>query len=284
MGPLFIDKEGMEYGTEDLFSALKEIGAHDCTTLFIHSDIAMGKIPLGMKRGTLLSEICGALEGLGVKQIIVPTFTYSFCNNENYDVKNSRTYMGALNEYIRKKENRYRTLDPILSLSVPLCLKDNFTNLGNHSLGENSGLDIIHGMDGVKFLFLGVRMGCCFTYVHYVEKMLNVPYRFDMPFHGKIIDYGGREFEITRFIHTACFGVKPADFYYFEDELEDKSLLKKVPFADSGISCISEEDAYNEIVNKISGNINYFLEQPFTAADLEHKYTKGLDGGRITHC
>lgn len=284
MESLFIDKDNREYSSEDLFSALKEIGADDCTTLFVHSDISMGKIPSGMKRSALLSEVYSVLEGLSVKQIIFPTFTYSFCNNENYDVKSSPTRMGALNEYIRKKENRYRTLDPILSLSVPLSLKDSFINPGDHSLGENSGLDVLHKMDNVKFLFLGARMGNCFTYVHYIEKMLDVPYRFDMPFKGKITDHEGREFEKTQFIHTACFGVKPADFYYFEDELEQKKMLKKVSFADSQVSCISETDAYNSITEKINGDINYFLEQPFTEADLVHKYTKGLDGTKITHC
>lgn len=284
MGALFIDVNDMKYGTEELFSALKEIGADDCSTLFIHSDITMGRFPAGTKRSILLSEICSVLDGIGVENIIVPAFTYSFCNGQDYDVQNSPTSMGALNEYIRKRTGRYRTLDPLLSLSVPEALKEKFLNIGDHSLGEKSGLDVLHKTDGVKFLFLGVRMGCCFTYVHYAEKMLDVPYRFDMPFSGKITDESGNEFEKTQYIHTACYGVKPADFYYFEDELENKGFLKKVRFADSQISCISEKDAYREIVSKISGNINYFLEKPFTDEDLVHKYTKGLDGSRITHC
>ena len=258
MGVLFIDADGREYGTEDLYSALKAVGADDCNVLFIHSDIVMGKIPTGIKRGELLSEICGVLDSLSIKHLIVPTFTYSFCNSEDYNVQTSRTSMGVLNEFIRKKPGRYRTLDPLLSLSVPMDLKESFSNIGEHSLGENSGLDILHKTGNVRFLFLGARMGYCFTYLHYIEK--------------------------TQYIHTACYGVKPADFYYFEDELEDKGFLKKVRFADSQISCISEKDAYREIVSKIKGNINYFLEKPFTAADLVHKYAKGLDGSRITHC
>lgn len=284
MGVLFIDADGREYGTEDLYSALKAVGADDCNVLFIHSDIVMGKIPTGIKRGELLSEICGVLDSLSIKHLIVPTFTYSFCNSEDYNVQTSRTSMGVLNEFIRKKPGRYRTLDPLLSLSVPMDLKESFSNIGEHSLGENSGLDILHKTGNVRFLFLGARMGYCFTYLHYIEKMLDVPYRFDMPFSGKITDENGKEFEKTQYIHTACYGVKSADFYYFEDELEDKGFLKKVRFADSQISCISEKDAYREIVSKIKGNINYFLEKPFTAADLVHKYAKGLDGSRITHC
>ena len=52
--------------------------------------------------------------------------------------------MGALNEYIRKLEGRYRTLDPLLSVSVPENLKASFANPGSNSLGENSAFDVIH--------------------------------------------------------------------------------------------------------------------------------------------
>ncbi len=284
MGALFCDKDNREYGIEDIRSALLAIGADQCSTLFIHSDVMFGKLAAGVKRNGYLAALSEALKSLGVRNIIVPTFTYSFCNGEVYDVLKSKTSMGVLNEYIRSEEGRLRTHDPLLSLSVPQSLKERFCSISNHSLGENSGLDILHRMEDVKFLFFGARMGNCFTYVHYVEKMMDVPYRFDMPFEGIITDEGGSSRSLTQYIHTACFGVKPADFYYFEDELEDKGSLRKTRLGDKSIACIDEKTAYNAIKDKISGNINYFLEQPFTEKDLEKRYTKGLDGERITHC
>ncbi|WP_326401369.1 hypothetical protein [Paenibacillus ottowii] len=50
------------------------------------------------------------------------------------------------------------------------------------------------------------------------------------------------------------------------------------------ITCISEKDAYREIRKKIENDIHYFLEQPFTAEDLVHEYTKGKNGERIISC
>ena len=214
---LFTDSSGIDYGAEDIYDTLYNIGTNDCETLFIHSDVMFGKIPAGFKREAYLSTLYEILSSLCVKNIIVPAFTYSFCNGENYDVRSSRTSMGALNEYIRKKEGRYRTLDPLLSFSVPENLSDKFKNISEHSLGTNSGFDILHGMDGVKFLFLGARLGDCFTYVHYLEKIKDVCYRFDMPFEGDITDESGHTFHKRQYIHTACYGVKPADYYYFED-------------------------------------------------------------------
>ena len=191
--------------------------------------------------------------------------------------------MGALNEYIRRLSNRYRTSDPLLSVSVPNELRECFDKECENSLGECSALDTIHKLKDVKFLFFGVRMGACFTYLHYIEKMLDVPYRYDQVFTGNIIN-ADTKYSKTQSIHTACYGVKPAEFFYFEEELENKGLLKKVPLGNLEVSCVSEKDVYKEIVDRITNNVNYFLEKPFEESDLIHKYTMGEDGKRITHC
>lgn len=281
---LFRDADGNAFDAEDIFKNLKKVGADDCETLFIHSDVMFGAPAPGFNRKQYLNVLYQVIKNLGVKNIIVPTFTYSFCNGEIYDVNKSKTTMGAFNEFVRNQEERYRTMDPLLSLSVPCELKERFQKLGEHSLGENSGLDLLHHMDGVKFLFLGAQLGNCFTYVHYVEKMLDVPYRFDMPFSGNVIDESGDKTEITQYMHTACYGVKPADYYYFEDYLEEKGFFFREKLGDKTVACISEKDAYREIVQMLEKDINYFLEVPFHEGDLIHRYTHGIHGERITHC
>ncbi len=284
MDELFIDRDGKSFSAKDIADTLRRVGAHDCDHLFIHSDIIFGKTPTAFNRREYLQILYEVLNNLGVKSLLIPTFTYSFCNHEVYDVRKSRTSMGALNEYIRKQDGRYRTLDPLLSVSVSHELRHLFDHPSNHSLGEGSALDTIHHMDGVKFLFLGIPMGECFTYLHYIEKMLDVPYRFDLPFEGEILDYEGNRIVTTQSIHTACYGVKPKEFYHFEDYLEDRGRMKKERLGDKFVECVGEKEVYEEIVQKINSDINYFLERPFTEADLEHRYTKGEDGVRITHC
>lgn len=285
MDTLFVDVNGKGYTLNDLRDFLRCVGAADCETLFIHSDIMFGVPAKGFRRNDLLELLYQALMELNVSNIIIPAFTYSFCNHEDYDVMKSKTSMGAFNEYVRKKEGRYRTHDPLLSVSVPNSIKNRFEIISEHSLGVGSGLDILHHMDDVKFLFLGADMANCFTYVHYVEKILDVPYRFDMPFSGKIIDECGNVCERTQFIHTQCAGVQlPERYGYFEDDLFEKGLLKKCRFGDKYISCISEKDAYREITQRIRNNESYFLSKPYKQEDLIHKYTYDWNKSRITHC
>lgn len=286
MEQLFKDSDGKIYGAENIYQSLKRVGADDCETLFIHSDVMFGTPVEGFSKKQYLSILYEVIQDLGVRNIVVPTFTYSFCNCEIYDVVRSKTLMGAFNEYVRGIPNRYRTMDPLLSISVPDRLKNFFEQYnGQHSLGEKSGLDAIHHMDGVKFLFLGADMASCFTYIHYVEKKLDVPYRFDMKFQGMVIDENGIVSEREQYIHTQCYGIKlPKRYEYFEDELVEQKIIKKERIGDKYILCINETDAYTQIENKIYHDINYFLEKPFTKEDLIHRYTYDLSNGKITHC
>lgn len=286
MAVLFIDGQKKAYEEEDIRKALLDVGAAECEGLFIHSDVMFGRPGKNFKRQEYLNTIYEIINSIGVKNIIVPTFTYSFCNDEEYDVNNSKTSMGAFNEYVRKMDGRYRTKDPLLSLSVPIEWKSYFERYdGQHSLGVGGGLDAIHHMNDIKFLFLGADMAECFTYVHYVEKILDVPYRFDMQFHGIVIDEKGKRKERDQFIYTQCYGVKvPKRYDYFERELFADGTLKKKKLGDKFICCMSEKVAYREISERIKKDINYFLEEPFTKEDLIHTYSYDLSKGRITHC
>lgn len=282
---LFCDMNGKVFSKEDLHESLLQVGAADCETLFIHSDIMFGTPAKGFRRTELLETLYQVIASLNVPNVIIPAFTYSFCNHEDYDVLNSKTSMGSFNEYYRKKEYRYRTHDPLLSLSIPEKLRPLFESISEHSLGIGSGLDIVHHMKDVKFLFLGADVGNCFTYVHHVEKILDVPYRFDMPFEGKIIDENGNVSQKTQYIHTQCTGVQlPERYDYFEKDLLNKGKLQQCRYGDKFISCISEKDAYEEIVHNIKKNKFYYLAKPYRDEDLIHQYTYDWTKSRITHC
>ena len=44
---LFSDNAGKRYSEDDVYSALYEVGAYDCDTLFLHSDVRLQKTSTG---------------------------------------------------------------------------------------------------------------------------------------------------------------------------------------------------------------------------------------------
>ncbi len=282
--PVFKDINNNWYTEADIIEGLKSIEADKCDILFVHTEVAFGMPNVDLKRKQYLDVLYDSLLALNVGTLIFPSFTYSFCNNENYDVRNSKTSMGALIEHIRKKDGVKRSLDPLLSM-IAMGKNENIVegDVGNHSLGKNSVFNRLHNCDNVKFLFFGADFAEYFTYVHYVEKMLEVPYRFDKAFRGKIIDYDGNEYEDIHYIHTQCGGVKLKNYQQMKEELIADNKLKTAKMGNSEIAATSEADAYNAIYNRISKNINSFVE-PFTEKDLTHEYTFGKNGERVTHC
>lgn len=282
---LFQGSDGNWITPEDILDTLKKIGVQDCEVLFIQMDIVFGRPNRNIRKKELLQILADIFLELKIPTILLPTFTFSFPNNQIYDVNHSKTSMGVLIEYMRKlPQVSYRTLDPLLSLAVLGKSADNFYHLPHNSLGPGSAFDRIHHMKNVKFLMFGGEFGESFTYVHHVEKMLDVPYRYDQIFAGLIKGYDGITREESWTIHTACAGIKPRNFYYFEDYLIQKGFMKKAYLGDGKVVCVSETDVYREIENMLIQNPYYFLERPYTDTDLVHEYKYGKNGELVTHC
>ena len=135
----------------------------------------------------------------------------------------------------------------------------------------------------MKFLFFGADFTEYFTCILYIEKVLDVPYRFDMAFTGTIVDYDGKVFQHTHSIHTQCGGVKLKNFPLLKRELTAAGFLKIAQLGDGELACISEEDIYWEVSCRLQNNPFCFVE-PYSAAELTREYTFGKNGERITHC
>lgn len=247
--------------TSALLRALEAVGAADCRLLYVHSEMSFGAPnPTLGKRG-LLQAVLDMLLELGVPTLCVPTFTFSFCNGVPYDVAQSRSRMGVLNEYIRRLPEAERSRDPLMSSAAIGADKQVVRDLGHHSIGEGSTFDRLHAAKTARFLFLGVGAAKCMTYTHYVEERLRVPYRYDRPFTGTIID-GAHTYQDTYKLYVRYNGVRPETSTKFEDALVREGLMKKVACGDNFISSIAEPVAYDAIAQKLRDDPSYFLAAP----------------------
>jgi aminoglycoside 3-N-acetyltransferase len=272
---LFTDSNGKIYTYSDVVDTLKKVGADNCDVLFVHSELSFGVPCKTLKRNEYIGMMYKALEELGVKTLIFPTFTFSFSNFEDYDVSNSRSRMGALTEYARKQPNSIRSNDPLMSVVVIGENKKLIEGLGKDSVGKNSIFDKLHNTKNVKFLFFGTEIGQCFTHMHYVEEQLNVPYRYNKSFTGKIINQDGESEIVTYNLFVKYRDIIPVVPDSFEEELIKKGIYKKEKSGDRFVGCFTEKDSYQATVEWLEKDINGFLGEAYNFIPFIKEYSYG---------
>jgi len=192
--------------------------------------------------------------------IAVPTYSYSYTKNEIYDIKTTPSCLDDVSEYLRKKNVIKRTADPNFSyllfgddFSTDHYKVDDYASFGNGGLIEDVFLH-----DG----YLGAIGGALeyLTEVHFIEKKLDVDYRFDKKFDGVSIDYSG-----TKKNSTTTFYCRDLKLDYgvslvrMKHDLIKEGLIEKWNIADYNlkIEVIKFCDLYNFIKVKLIDNPKY---------------------------
>jgi len=243
----------------DLLKALDRLEIYNADYLYVHTGMTFG-IPnpvLGRKK--ILEEIFNVFQDFKIKNICFPTFTFSFCNGEVYNVQESKSKMGALNEYVRLLPDAIRSVDPLMSSVLIGEDVDLVKNISKSSIGKGSTFDKLHNKRRVNFLFFGTKVGDCFTYMHYIEKVVNSHYRYDRLFEGKIID-GDNAYNDTYELYVRYKGILAGNgSYEYEQMLLDKGISKRLEFGDSTITVLDEPNAFELYHDLITKDPNYFL-------------------------
>jgi len=260
---LFQSSNGLWITNRDFLECLRKVQAPECDLLFVHSEMSFGQPSADLGRRGLLEALIEVLQATGVRTIAMPAFTFSFCNGVPYDKLRSRSQMGALNEFFRVLPETERSSDPLMSVAVSGGDVSIIRDLPDTSLGRGSTFDRIHQLgDRVRFLFLGVSPAKCFTYTHYVEKCLEVPYRYDRRFTGTVIDEGTERDETwTLFVRYG--GVVPTTSAKFVNAMRGERVMHEVACGDSFISSIAEPAGYKAVEERLLADVDYFLETPY---------------------
>ncbi len=264
---LFLDKNNNWLTNVDLYNTLCQLGAKDCEVLFIHTSLSFGVPNPKLKKKELLQALLDVIYVLGVKTICMPTFTFSFCNGEDFDVNTSKSHMGVLNEYFRKQEGVIRSIDPLMSVALKGEDKYLVERIGHASCGANSTYDMLHRRGtGVKFLMLGAKIGDCMTYMHYMEWLFSVDYRYERTFNGFVTEGGKTYMDEFQFFARYKNVIANSNSYIYEQRLYDKGLAKIARFGDSTISIVGENEAVIEYASCLEENPYFFVD---------------LDGGKL---
>lgn len=240
----------------DFSQALKEAGITQQDTILVHSDLTVfGKLVL-FDRQQFLQTFVDLLQ-TSVATLIMPTFTYSFCKGEIYDVQNSPSTVGTLTEYFRTQPGVLRTLHPLFSFA----LKGDpaFTQVSMDSFGPGSLFDRLRLAKG-KLVFLGTSLQAC-TYIHHVEQMHGIPYRYMKTFPGTIKN-GSHTFqaEATFFVRYLDRNVI-LDVSRLSDHLLENKMMQKISLGSGSLLVVDADLLYTEGCRLLDQNIYYFLKE-----------------------
>jgi len=264
-GQRYVSKAEFSRLLEDLLIPQTEI-------LFLHTGMSFGLPNPAIKRMEFLRHLYEAIAALHVPTLCVPTFTFSYCNGQEFDVQNTRSRMGALNEYIRQLPGAIRSIDPLLSVALVGEHADLVTNIGKYSIGEKSFYHNLSKQRHVTFLFLGTEVGACFTYMHFLEERAKVPYRYNREFTGYTIN-NGKRYEDTYTLFVRYNNVTPnRRSYDYQDRLKEAGHLRFREFGDGQAMSIDKDVASAVYLELLGQDPNYFITDPFDPAAADSTF------------
>lgn len=252
----------------DIFDTLIMLKADQADILYIHSALNFGIPNPELTRKNIIEIIFETFLRLNIRNLIFPTYTFSFCNNQVYSKAESQSKMGLLNEFARTIPESIRSIDPLMSNVLIGKDTDLILDIEKSSIGTKSTFDNIHKSNlETKFLFFGPKIGDCFTYMHYIEFNQNVPYRYMKKFSGEIINDRNRYIDSYE-LFVRYDNVFPNDgSYIYENFLCENNFSLTEQLGNGFIKIIEKNVAYEEYLNFLNISPNFFIRDIFDIRD-----------------
>jgi len=251
-----------DYTKNDIINSLLKVGLEKNDNVFIHSNLGFfGKLENANKS----AEYCAIFkesifEIIGDEgTLVVPTFSYSYCNNQVFDPKKNSSVCGIFPEFIRNDTSSKRSLDANFSIAAIGKNINYFTeNCTTHSFDKNSFWERFLSKNG-KFCNFNFDSGS--TFLHYVEKLLKVPYRYDKKFSGKsIVNNTVIENSFIHFVYDKSNPNHEPNFEKFHKKACEKKMVKISNLGKGQVICISAKDTLDIIFEEIKTEPDFLIK------------------------
>jgi aminoglycoside 3-N-acetyltransferase len=235
-----------DYSKSDIKAALDRLPLERGDVIFCHSNLGFFGRAEGISNASSLCEMFfdAIMERLGPNgTLCVPTFTYSFPRGEVYDPEAGAPEMGIFANWVRVRG--WRSPDPSYSVAVVGCLAQELTeNAPENSFDRNASFwSLFHGFGG-KVLNLNFDAGS--TFIHWVERQLDVPYRFDKTFAGTVRYDGLRTVYSTIWVRYLDDALE-ARFEAFDALARERGMFQTERLGRGEMGVISAHDTYRLI-------------------------------------
>jgi aminoglycoside 3-N-acetyltransferase len=178
----------------ELIQNFTELGLQAGDTVLVHSAYkSLGGVEGGPQ--TVIDALLDLLTSAGT--LIMPTFNFDFNEGAPWDVRSTPSKMGILTELVRQDPRAKRVFHPFYSFAVIGKHADFLTRERYKSSYERSSVfGKLRDLDG-KIMIIGLDYNHSLTFMHHVEQMEGVDYRFIKGFTGEVTDETGRTYSDT---------------------------------------------------------------------------------------
>ena len=245
------------YTTQDLKKILRNLGIKEGDTLLVHTESFRFGIPL-LSKEAFNQAICQAfIESCGKSgNVIIPTFTYSFCHKEPFDIIHSKSKVGNLGDSLLQLGGK-RTTCPIFSCVIFGDLSKEMRDC-KEVLGKDSMFDKLLAHKGKILTFGNKYVG--YTFIHYLESLANAPYRFDKTFSGITIDKKGNTTHKSVIYKVRHLDRKSElDYKKIAHFLLDLGILKVLKLGGGEIGIMESQKVAKAILEVFAKDWEYFL-------------------------
>ena len=194
------------------------------------------------------------IQSVGEKgTLLFPLFNYDFTRGVTFDIRTTKSQMGALTEAARNHPNAVRTGHPIYSFCAIGEHAIKFEGLDNISgYGADSPFGILRELDG-KIAVLDIVENDSMTFHHYVEEMMLVTYRYFKYFKADYIDSDGLKTRKSYSIYVRDLEKKvETNLEPIGNKLWEASIYKgDLPHTETGLRIARANDVYDFVSSVI---------------------------------
>jgi aminoglycoside 3-N-acetyltransferase len=236
-----------DYTRSDIVDSLRAVGLGEGDSVFSHSNLGFfGQL----EGGNSMEEYCQIFYD-AIRNVIgesgtfvVPTFTYSFTDGNFFDPSETESDMGMLSEYIRTLPKSIRSSDPNFSVTAIGPNAEYFTkNPPSHSFGQNSFWERFLAAQGK---FCNFNFDSASTFIHYVERCLDVPYRWDKPFAGTLRQGNSEQRRVFyHYVRDLQSDDSTPNFEGFDKYASEEGVVNRRDLGKGQVVMISAQDTYD---------------------------------------
>lgn len=265
---LLIEKSLLDDHLKGIFES------YDEEAFILHTDIGgWGLIKSLKRREELLDGYLEALlEASSRRPLLFPVFNYDYGRSRKFDVLRDKCQIGALNEHARLQRPANRTRTPIFNF-IELPGNEFPVDADNNPFGNGSLWAKFCNYPG-RICFLGTGLEAS-TFIHHVEELLDIGYRYIKPMPGKILLGDNESFINFRFrVRPAISGVVDYDWKKIGEDLLLNGLLEEKPLGLGRALSYSAPKVKDFWRSRIDGDEFYLLTDESKRKITELRRTK----------